>query len=200
MVRDAIAAKLTGGRFTLIAVVLVAVLLGPAAGEAMAEANFLGTWIPSPGQPWTITSQSGGSCTGTTSLGAGWTFEGCHVNGNEYEFTVAEPSIEYSSRNHGTINGNSLEGEFNDTYGHDVPYKAVREAGASISGEILDQNYKAVTGVTVKLTGTSEGGEPVSQTTKTGAAGKYSFEPQPGTYTLTAAATPTSRTGAPWRS
>jgi hypothetical protein len=59
---------------------------------AAANANFVGVWSPSTGQPWTVTSQeAGGGCTGTTSL-SGFTFTDCHVSGNEYEFFVDQPA------------------------------------------------------------------------------------------------------------
>jgi Calx-beta domain len=94
------------------------------------NASFLGSWDPSPGVPWTVDTQApDGSCTGTST--GGFTFTGCQVSGSHYEFTVESGG--YSSYNHGTIEGDSLTGEFNDTLGHNVPYTAVREGGLSIS-------------------------------------------------------------------
>jgi hypothetical protein len=124
------------GLLALATTVLATVVLAVSAVSALASnANFLGTWNPTTGQPWTVTSQEpDGACEGTSSL-SGFTFTGCHVSGDSYEFTVEEPG--YSSYNHGTIEGDSLTGEFDDTFGHEVPYTAVREATpvASITGE-----------------------------------------------------------------
>lgn len=112
--------------------VLLALVLGVTAATAFAEnANFVGTWNPNTGQPWTVTSQEpDGTCTGTSSL-SGFTFTGCLVSGDHYEFTVEEPG--YSSLNHGTIEGNALTGEFDDTLGHEIPYTAVREGQPTVS-------------------------------------------------------------------
>jgi pimeloyl-ACP methyl ester carboxylesterase len=197
VVKDALAAKLSGRiRLTLIGVLLMLGALGPAASAAMAEANFLGTWVPSPGQTWTITSQSGGSCEGTSALGAGWTFSECHVSGNNYEFTVAEPSIDYSSHNHGTIEGNKLTGEFNDTFGNNVPYTAIREGAATtVAGKVLDRRGKPAEGVKIDLSGTSDGSETVAKSTTTSAQGLYSFEVPAGTYSVTASGEPQHQRG-----
>jgi pimeloyl-ACP methyl ester carboxylesterase len=175
----------------VIAVIIAAALLGPAAGAAMAEANFLGTWIPNTGVAWTITSQSGGSCTGT-SADAGFEFTGCHVSGNNYEFTVSEGG--YSSYNHGTITGNTLEGVFEDPGVH--PYTAVREgAGNGVGGKILDRQGKPAVGVKLALTGTSDESAAVSLSTTTDAEGHYKFEVPPGNYAVTASGEPKDQIG-----
>ena len=100
---------------------------------AAANANFVGTWNPSNHQPWTVASQeAGGACTGTTSL-SGFRFTACEVNGNEYRFDVDQVGTSYESHNRGTIEGNSLTGEFTDTNGSHSTYTAVR-AGGSTTG------------------------------------------------------------------
>jgi pimeloyl-ACP methyl ester carboxylesterase len=177
------------------AIVAVA-LLGPAVGEAAANANFVGTWVPSTGGGWTITSQTaGGSCTGTTVFeSSGYTFSNCQVNGNEYKFDVDDG--EYESHNHGTIEGNKLTGEFNDTFGHDVPYTAVREGGGTtVSGQVIDLQAKAAMGITITVKGTSDTEKPVSQNVQTDASGKYSVEVEPGNYTVTASGDETEPNG-----
>lgn len=126
----------TRGGFAARITVLAALMLGVSVTPALAaNADFVGTWNPTTGQPWTVTSEEpDGTCTGISSL-AGFTFTNCLVSGDHYEFTVEE--VGYSSYNHGTIEGDSLTGEFDDTLGHEVPYTAVREGQptASITGE-----------------------------------------------------------------
>ena len=93
---------------------------------AAANANFVGTWNPSNHQPWTVASQAAsGACTGTTSL-SGFRFTACQVNGNEYRFDIDQEGTSYASHNRGTIEGNNLTGEFNDTNGNHSTYTAVR--------------------------------------------------------------------------
>jgi pimeloyl-ACP methyl ester carboxylesterase len=182
-------------RLTALIVVSIALLALCLAIPALAaaNANFVGAWSPSTGQPWTVTSQeAGGGCTGTTSL-SGFTFTDCHVSGNEYEFFVDQEGSSYESRNHGTIEGNKLTGEFNDTVGHNVPYTAVREGGGTtVSGKVLDQKGRSAEGVTVKLTGKSDEGETVAKTTTAGSGSTYSFEVPAGTYQVTASGDPTN--------
>lgn len=181
----------TAGRFRAAAVmVTVAVaLLGPAVGQAAANANFLGSWEPNTGGGWTITSQTpGGSCTGTTVYeSSGYTFSNCQVSGNEYKFDVDDPAISYESHNHGTIEGNKVTGEFNDTNGTNTPYTAVRTGGGtSVSGQVTDTQAKAAQDITITVTGTSDTEKPVARTAQTDASGQYSIEVEPGNYTVTA--------------
>jgi pimeloyl-ACP methyl ester carboxylesterase len=163
---------------------------------AAANANFVGAWSPSTGQPWTVSSQdAGGGCMGTTSL-SGFTFTACHVSGNEYEFFVDQEGSSYESRNHGTIEGNKLTGEFNDTLGHNVPYTAVREGGGmTVTGQVLDTQGKAAAGVTLTVTGTSDTEKAISQEAKSNVTGAYSIEVEPGTYTVKATGDPTDQNG-----
>ena len=164
---------------------------------AAANANFVGTWNPTTGQPWTVTSQEpSGACTGTTSL-AGFRFTACQVNGNEYKFDVDQEGTSYESHNHGTIEGNKLTGEFNDTVGHNVPYTAVRAgAGTTLTGQVLDtQQARAATGVTITVKGTSDTEKTVSQSAQTDASGHYSIEVEAGTYTVSASGDPSEQNG-----
>lgn len=183
-------------RIAALAAVAISVLLGPAAVRASANANFVGTWNPNTGQPWTVTSQApDGSCTGYSSL-SGFSFSNCQVNGNQYKFDVDEEGTSYESHNSGTIEGNSLKGEFNDTNGTHVEYTAVREGGStSVSGQVLDTQSKGEKGVTISVAGTSDESKPVSLSAQTDALGKYSIEVPPGTYTVTASGDPTEQSG-----
>jgi pimeloyl-ACP methyl ester carboxylesterase len=158
---------------------------------ALAEANFLGTWEPNTGVAWTITSQSGGNCEGV-SADSGFAFTGCHVNGNDYEFTVSSGG--YVSYNHGTIEGNSLTGVFEDPSEH--PYTAARVGGATtVNGKIVDGRGAIAAGVPVKLSGTSSEGEAISLATTTGSNGLYSFEVKPGEYSVEASGDPKKQVG-----
>lgn len=167
-------------------------LCAPAA--ALANSSFLGTWEPNTGVAWTITSQAAsGACEGTSAISS-FTLTGCQVSGNHYEFTVEEPG--YSSFNHGTLEGNKLTGEFEDTNGTKQPYTAERAgAGTTVQGQILDQKRTPAEGVTVTLTGTSDESETVSKTTTTNVAGAYSFEVPAGTYAVKASGDPTKQAG-----
>lgn len=175
----------------VVLVVLALCLAAPAA--ALANANFLGTWVASTGD-WTVTSQEpSGACTGTSAF-VGYTFTDCHVNGNEYEFYVDVGS--YESHNHGTIEGNKVTGEFNDTNGTNEAYTAYRAgAEATVSGQILDQKRVPAEGVTVTLTGTSDESEALNKTTTTNAAGAYGFEVPAGTYAVKASGDPPKQSG-----
>jgi pimeloyl-ACP methyl ester carboxylesterase len=161
---------------------------------ALANANFVGTWEPNTGGGWTVTSQEpSGACTGT-SVFVGYTFTDCHVSGNEYEFYVDVGS--YESRNHGTIEGNKVTGEFNDTNGTNQPYVAYRVgAGTSVVGQIFNQKHEPEEGVAVTLSGTSDESESVNKTTMTNVAGAYSIEVPAGTYSVTASGDPTKQAG-----
>ena len=98
-----------------------------AAARAAGNADFLGTWT-SPNGSWTITSESpGGACVGTTGFGAGYKLIGCQVTGNHYVFVITCCGS-YRSNNSGTINGNTLKGNFKDTARHDINYVATRKA------------------------------------------------------------------------
>ncbi len=184
----------THRRAVVLLVLVVLALCASAPAAALANANFLGTWEPNTGGSWTVTSQEpSGACTGTTVF-VGYTFTDCHVNGNEYEFYVDVGS--YESRNHGTIEGNKVTGEFNDTNGTNQPYTAYRVAsGATVNGQIFDQKKSPAEGVTVTLTGTSDESEAISKTTTTNVAGAYSFEVPAGTYAVEASGDPTKQNG-----
>jgi pimeloyl-ACP methyl ester carboxylesterase len=188
--------SLTAVRRLLWIAIVALTMLGPAAVQASATANFLGKWNPTTGQPWTVTSQApDGSCTGYSSL-SGFSFSHCQVNGNEYKFDVDEEGTSYESHNSGTISGNSLKGEFNDTNGTHEDYTAVREGGStSVSGQVLDNLTKGAKGVKIAITGTSDEAKPVSLSAQTDALGKYSIEVPPGTYTVTASGDPTEQSG-----
>ncbi len=98
---------------------------------AAANANFVGTWNPSNHQPWTVASQAAsGACTGTTSL-SGFRSTACQINGNEYRFDIDQEGTSYASHNRGTIEGNNLTGESNDTNGNHFTYTAVRAGGST---------------------------------------------------------------------
>jgi pimeloyl-ACP methyl ester carboxylesterase len=191
-IRSAVTAhSRVGNRFRAAAVMamIASGLLGPAAGQAAANANFLGSWQPNTGGGWTITSQTpSGSCTGTTVFeSSGYTFSNCQVSGNEYKFDVDDPAIAYESHNHGTIEGNKVTGEFNDTNGTNTPYTAVRTGGGtSVGGQVTNVQAKAAEGITITVTGTSDTEKPVASTVKTDASGQYSVEVEPGNYTVTA--------------
>jgi Calx-beta domain len=153
---------------------LVTLVLGVSAAPALAgNEDFVGTWNPTTDQPWTIASQEpDGTCTGTTSL-AGFTFTECFVSGDQYEFTLVEGS--YSSHNHGTFEGNSLTGEFNDTSGHNIPYTATREVEptVSIAGEpsvALPESGTETETFTVSLSEASSATVEVDYATEDGTA------------------------------
>jgi hypothetical protein len=170
--------------------VLAALVLSVGAAPALAgNASFLGAWNPNTGVPWTVTSQEpDGTCTGTSS---GFTFTGCLVSGDHYEFTVEEGG--YSSYNHGTIEGDALTGEFDDTLGHEVPYTAVREGGptVSITGEpsvALPESGTATETFTVSLSeaasdtvevdyATEDGTATIADDDYSQASGVLAFEP-----------------------
>jgi pimeloyl-ACP methyl ester carboxylesterase len=167
-------------------------LSAPAA--ALANANFVGTWEPNTGGGWTVTSQEpSGACTGTTVF-VGYTFTGCHVSGNEYEFYVDVGS--YESRNHGIIEGNKVTGEFNDTNGTNQPYTAVRTGGpGTITGQVLDQRGNAAVGVKVSVQGKTDEEVALEKTTESNSIGAYSFEVPAGTYTVSASGEPDEQNG-----
>jgi hypothetical protein len=109
--------------------------LGPFASDALASgnANFLGTWTPDSGIAWTITSESGsGACDGISSYqSSGYDLINCHVNGNDYAFTITAGGG-YTSKNTGVISGNTLKGNFTDSNGTSVDYTATRVQAASL--------------------------------------------------------------------
>ena len=181
------------GPFWVAALVLGLLLAAPAAALA-ANANFVGTWEPNTGVAWTITSQAaGGACEGTSAISS-FTLTGCQVSGNHYEFTVEEPG--YSSYNHGTLEGNRLTGEFEDTNGTKQPYTAERAgAGTSVLGQIFNQKHEPQEGVTVTVSGTSDESETVNKTAMTNIAGAYSIEVPAGTYSVKASGDPTKQNG-----
>jgi hypothetical protein len=120
-------------RLALRTAALAIVVLGANAAPALAgNADFVGTWNPDVGISWTITSQEGGTCMGTSSV-PGYALTDCHVSGDHYEFTIESGS--YISYNEGTIEGDEVTGEFND--GSEHQYTAFREVKptASITGE-----------------------------------------------------------------
>ena len=177
----------------MVLLVLAAALCAVAPGVAQAaNANFLGTWRSTAGN-WTISSQEpGGSCAGTSSFG--YEMKNCGVSGNAYKFLLVSGG--YESHNHGTIEGNKVTGEFNDTAEHNVPYVAYRQGSESmVAGQILNQNKAPEEGVKVTLTGTSESSEAVNKTTTTNIAGGYSFEVAPGTYAVAATGDPPKQYG-----
>ncbi|HEY4348537.1 MAG TPA: hypothetical protein VGM80_13195 [Gaiellaceae bacterium] len=94
------------------------------------NADFRGTWhVSSSCCDFTITSQSAsGGCSGTVGA-AGFTITGCSVSGDHFSFTTVQTSTSYRSANSGTITGNSLDAQFKDSNGNEVPYTATR-AGA----------------------------------------------------------------------
>lgn len=97
--------------------------------SASSNVNFVGNWVPSIGQGWTVTRENHktGSCVATTVLSkSGYHLVGCHVSGNRYRFTITYGSG-YRSNNSGTISGNSLKGSFKDTNGTVETYTAIRK-------------------------------------------------------------------------
>jgi len=125
-------------------VVTGAFLLAPAVSGARGAGNadFRGTWHVSTNCcDFTITSQrASGGCTGTVGA-AGFTITGCSVSGNHFSFTTVQTSSSYRSANSGTITGNSLDAQFEDSNGNEIPYTATRAGAPS---------------------GTSNGGTPAS--------------------------------------
>jgi pimeloyl-ACP methyl ester carboxylesterase len=179
--------------------VLLLVLLGLALGlsapaAALTSGSFVGTWEPNVGVAWTIESQEAdGSCSGISAISS-FTLTGCHVNGNAYEFTVEEPG--YSSFNHGTLEGNTLSGEFEDTNGTKQPYTATRVGGNStITGQVLNQRGDAAVGVTVSVKGKTDEEVALEKTTASNSIGAYNFEVPAGTYTVSASGDPTEQNG-----
>jgi hypothetical protein len=119
-------------RAVMMCVVTGAFLVAPAVSGARGAGNadFRGTWhVNSSCCDFTITSQSAsGGCTGTVGA-AGFTITRCSVSGDHFSFTTVQTSSSYRSANSGTITGNSLDAQFEDSNGNEVPYTATR-AGA----------------------------------------------------------------------
>jgi lysophospholipase L1-like esterase len=98
--------------------------LGIGASAALAagpNADFVGTWHLSNGQPLVILTQdASGACTGT----AVYPMSGCQVSGNTYVFTLTTGS--YVSHNHGAIASDNLSGIFSDSNGTVRSYTGTR--------------------------------------------------------------------------
>ncbi|WP_174246123.1 SdrD B-like domain-containing protein, partial [Pseudaquabacterium pictum] len=92
--------------------------------------------------------------------------------GNDVLSAITLPAgVDSINNNFGEIKASSLSGFVYEDTGND----GVKGAGET-----------GIPGVTVKLTGTDDLGNPVSLTTTTDATGKYSFDTlRPGTYTVT---------------
>lgn len=127
-----IAGRLVASRVLAASAVAIAISLAGApsgladavTAEPHANADFIGTWIPTPGVAWTIDTQSpDGACTGT-SADSSLAMSGCKVTGDDYVFTLKSGS--YTSNNSGTISGDSLSGMFSDSNGTMEDYTAVR--------------------------------------------------------------------------
>jgi|SRR5579863_4698964 len=104
------------------------VVFAPQASATAKNANFVGTWTTSNGQPFTIKNENRttGACSGTTSLSrGGYRLVACHVTGDHYAFTITLGAT-YKSYNKGTLTGNRLAGGFRDTNGSTGTYTAVR--------------------------------------------------------------------------
>jgi len=96
---------------------------------ASGNVNFVGTWVPSSGYRWTVTSENHktGSCVATTILSkSGYHLIGCHVVGNKYAFTITYGPA-YRSNNTGIISENTLTGRFKDTNGTVESYSTKRK-------------------------------------------------------------------------
>ena len=66
---------------------------------------------------------------------------------------------------------------------------------AAVAGAIRDFHEKGLPGVKVKLSGTSDKEEPISEEATSDSAGKYSFEVPPGTYSVIASGEPADHNG-----
>jgi hypothetical protein len=114
-----------------------------------------------------------GECAGTSSE-AGFTLSECKVTGNAYVFTIEQPSSGYTSRNKGTIKGNTVVGSFND--GSEHPYTAIRqlnltgtwsavyhcEVGCSSGAEFPATDTLTQEEGSDVVTGSNNGGEEIS--------------------------------------
>ena len=93
---------------------------GASAAAAVRNADFVGTWKTSNGQPFTIKQENRrtGTCAGTTSLSKHGPYRlvACHVKGSRFSFTITY-SGGYKSYNSGTLSGNQLKASFHDTNG-----------------------------------------------------------------------------------
>ncbi len=165
--RMSMRSKVTGGICALALLVLSSGLvlsggLGSTVAVAAGNANFVGVWS-SPDGNWTILTQdAGGTCGGTSSFA--FPMSDCHVDGSAYTFTLTSGS--YVSVNKGTISGDTVLGEFTDTFGHDIEYQATRaSAGPTVTN--LNQRSGPITGGTsVVVTGTGFGKQGDADTAK----------------------------------
>jgi hypothetical protein len=139
----------------------------PQAGNA----NFVGTWTPNVGVGWTILTQApDGACTGS-SADSGFTLDACQVTGDNYVFTIQETSSSYYSNNSGTLNGDTLSGDFTDSNGTTEAYTATRapilvSATTQAVDTYLDGSDEAA--FTIRLSQASNDAVEVHYSTKDG--------------------------------
>ncbi|HXD55921.1 MAG TPA: alpha/beta fold hydrolase [Solirubrobacteraceae bacterium] len=179
-------------------------LVAPAAASAL---NVSGTWnanyhcevgwcagqdFPAPG---VVFEQAKGSSVVTSPCGC---IKGT-VSGNVLTIDGEEGSYTYHEVLTFAPDGKSWSGSLTDSHetsGTDTGVKVSGPEEASVSGAVEDQNDKAAPGVTVKLTGTSDTEEKaVSLNATTNSAGNYSFEVEPGNYSVTVSGEPTDQHG-----
>ncbi len=95
--------------------------------------------------------------------------------------------------------GKSWEGPLSDSHGTSGTDTGTKISGpeeGTVLGAVEDENDLPLAGVTVKLEGVSDTEEKkVSLTATSAANGNYSFEVEPGTYTVTASGEPTGHNG-----
>jgi pimeloyl-ACP methyl ester carboxylesterase len=95
--------------------------------------------------------------------------------------------------------GKSWEGPLSDSHGTSGTDTGVKVSGpeeGTVVGAVEDENDLPLAGVTVKLEGVSDTEEKkVNLTATSSANGNYSFEVEPGTYTVTASGEPTEHNG-----
>ncbi len=179
------------GLSIIVTALLALALPAGALASSGGDANFLGHWTVSNGVGFTITSQSGGSCTGVSDLqSSGYGLIDCQVSGDSYSFTITYGS-DYESYNTGTIDGDTLTGEFHDTNGTHETYTATRP-GSTISGTLTNRNCSTgsctptpAANVTVNVKSTDGGGVSTSATTDS--HGNWSVQVPAGAYSVTPA-------------
>lgn len=191
------------GRLGLLALTLLAMALcvtalwaqkagaAEVAHTSSPDADFVGHWSVDNGVGFTITSQSGGSCEGTSDYeSSGYDLIDCAVSGDDYSFTITYGS-DYESYNTGTITGNTLVGEFHDTNGTQESYAGERSSG-TISGAVSDEQCSDTScklvglgDIDLDVTGTDANGDTVDETATSANDGTWSIDLDPGSYTVT---------------
>ncbi len=121
------------------------------------------------------------------------------LTGNELASTSGEPGeYQFTVARIYAADGKTWSGpasDSNGTSGTDTGVKVSGPEEATVSGVVIDQNTDPAPGVKIKLAGTTDSKEAVTLTTTADAKGAYSFEVEPGDYTVSASGEPTDKNG-----